>query len=316
MPVPEAVRLDSVRRAGPTPHKGPGNRSGLVSRTCNAHPLPQPEGLGSTGGPEPQEIIPVTPCWSTGTRRSLEGAPGAQPDVIVPRGRRYCRRGRCRSGRQRGRLQIALRLRNLHRVGDIRIAIAAGLNRSPEPATEDRDRGGETTPGSGAPVPAAPAYAAEPPPTPSGVRVPSSWPPIPRVPSARERKDSPSLIEGVPPSGEGGAAPSAPCPSSGPAGFSGALTSGEKDGSPSSASVPSPRGREPLMTRRASPSPTSLGTGRASPPSPAVASLSPPEEARRTPTSTLTGIAPSRWAASAPPGRSSIFSARSTPRSR
>ena len=71
--------------------------------------------------------------------KSLEGTPGALSDVIVHRGRRCCRRGRLKE-----RLQIALRLRephDPHRVGDVRIASAAGPDRGPESATEDHDRG-------------------------------------------------------------------------------------------------------------------------------------------------------------------------------
>ena len=60
---------DSTVHAGPArrPSEGPGKRAGPVNRTRGAHPLPQPEGLEYTGGPEPRDVIPVTPCRSTVT---------------------------------------------------------------------------------------------------------------------------------------------------------------------------------------------------------------------------------------------------------
>ena len=67
---------------------------------------PSPRAWGPWAGLNPRDLAPVTPCRSTvACPRSLEGAPGALPDVIVHRGRRCCRRGRLK-----GCLQIAIGL--------------------------------------------------------------------------------------------------------------------------------------------------------------------------------------------------------------
>ena len=106
-PYDSKVRVGPVRRPG-----GPENRAGLANRTREARPFPQPEGLGYTDGPEPRDEVPSTPCRSTvRNSSSLQGALGAQRGIAVHRGCRCRRPGRHRSRRQRGRLQIALRLR-------------------------------------------------------------------------------------------------------------------------------------------------------------------------------------------------------------
>ena len=94
------------------PREGPGNRAGLVNRARSDRPFPQPEGLGSAGGPEPRDVAPVTPCRSTvaaldhwrappaprRTPSSTGGAEGASPDRsptprLPPSGRRsHCHR--------------------------------------------------------------------------------------------------------------------------------------------------------------------------------------------------------------------------------
>ena len=100
----------TIRRCMPGRHGAPTKGRGTGPTLSIVHVVtarsPSPKAWGPWAGLNPRDIAPVTPCRSTVIcPRSLEGAPGALPDVIVHRGRRCCRRGRLK-----GRLQIALGL--------------------------------------------------------------------------------------------------------------------------------------------------------------------------------------------------------------
>ena len=231
---------DSPMRAGPPriPARGRG-RAGLVALTRTTLPLRQPESLGC-GGLEPRDEVPVTSCRSTVTvdHWSASPSPGWTPSPAGVAGAVVaCAAGVIAGGddsRSLSDSETSTEWATLARP-PLPASIAAP---SPQPKTVTAGR--EMTPGGGEPAPAATAYAVGLPSPASGVWVPASRPSNPRVPPARARRDTPPTIEGASPPSEGGAAPPAFCSPSSPTGLSGVVTSEEKDGSPSSASAPSP----------------------------------------------------------------------------
>ena len=274
-PVPEAVRLDSARRAGPTPQRGAGSRAGLVTRTRSAPPLLQPEGLGC-GGFEPRDAVPVTPCRSTVTADhwSAPPAPSRTPSSTGAAGA----------------------------VGAGAAGVGAGGDDSRSLSDSETSTEWATL---ALPSPPASIAAPSPPPktvTAGGRRLQEAalrsqlFLRTPRGPRPRHR-------------GCGYPLPGCRSHEFRPRGRR------ETARRRSRASRRRARGESP-MAGRASPSSASLGTGRATPPSPAAAGVPPPAEARRTPASTLTRIAPSWWAATTSPESSPIAPSRSTSGSR
>ena len=232
---------------------------------------------------------------------SLQGAPEAEQRGGVSRAL-HCRHLIRRGGRRGGHPQVAVRVRNPHRVGDVRVATGANHGRDPDAAAEDRGgRMGNDTMGqrvrSRRPCARGESAGASP-----RAQVPSTRPPFsrPSSASARRGKSRPRAVTPSPQALWTAAVPRTA--SSGPAGLAGSSSIGEKDGSPSPAPGAPPRNRPSAAPYRAPPSPTPLGTGKASAAASPPGGASTPEGDGRASVSNLTRSAPSRWAASPSPG--------------
>ena len=127
-----------ARGAAPVPRRAgaPSRPSCLHARSTSAPPA---RGPGMCGRLNPGRG-PVPPCRST-VNCSLKGALGAGRRGAVPWVRRCRQLGSC-GGSRRGNPQIAIRLRDLHRVGDVRTGAAIGPERNPDAAPENRGRRG------------------------------------------------------------------------------------------------------------------------------------------------------------------------------